>query len=166
MSRARLVAAVAMLLLATASCTGDDVDIPAWANGVSGPAVIDESGLVTEWGYIGYPDESDEFLMRPGRYTGEFGVDATSADSTELIVTWDAVPCQQSPVSRVTATVDKIQIDIYAGPNPNEHCAAASVKHGLRLELTEPLGTRDISASLTDPVNSREILYEQPRLTG
>lgn len=166
MLRKRVVVAVAVVLLATTSCAGDEVEIPKWAEGISGPTVLDETGLIAHWEYIGYPDESDAFLLRAGRYTGEFGVDETTPDSTHLIVTWEALPCQQSPLTRVTTTTNKIRIDVYPGPNPNEHCAAMSVRYGLLLQLATPLGTRVVTASLTDPVNSRKRLYEQPGLTG
>jgi hypothetical protein len=157
MTRGFLVAlALAMPL---AACGGDSITTPGWAEGVSGPTVVDESGLVAGWEYIGYPDESDTFLQRPGGYTGDFGVDTTTPGSTELIVTWGGLPCQNAPVSRVIVGETSIHVDVAPGPNPVEHCAAMEVRYGLRLTLTEPLADREVTASLVDPVNQKRHDY-------
>lgn len=158
MTRRFLVAIALPLLLS--SCGGDSIATPGWAGEVPGPAVIDESGLVAGWEYIGYPDESDDFLRRPGRHAGDFGVDTTTPGSTELVVTWGGVPCQDSPVSRVTADDTAIHIDVTPGPNPVEHCAAVQVRYGLRLTLTGPLEERKVTASLVDPAN--QLQHEYP----
>jgi len=154
----RLLVAVALAMVLS-SCGGDSITTPGWAEGVSGPTVIDKSGLVAGWEYIGYPDESDDFLKRPGRYTGDFGVDTTTPDSTGLVVSWGGLVCQDSPVSRVTANDATIHIDVTPGPNPVEHCAAMEVAYGLRLTLTGPLGDREVTASLIDPVNQVQRQY-------
>ncbi len=155
----RLLVAIALAML-LASCGGDSITTPGWAEGASGPTVIDESGLVAGWEYIGYPDESDTFLQRPGRYTGDFGVDTTTPGSTELVVTWGGMPCQDAPVSRVTADETSIHVDVTPGPNPVAHCPAMQVRYGLRLTLAGPLRDREVAASLVDPVN--QVQHEYP----
>lgn len=155
----RSLAALALLATLVASCADDSIQAPPWAAEIAGPMVIDQAGLIANWEYIGWPDESEGFLMRPGRYTGDFGVDATTPESTEIIVTWGALPCQESPVSRVTADDAVVRIDITPGPNPVEHCAAMEVRYGLRLVLVEPLGARGVAATLVDPVNQTELEY-------
>jgi hypothetical protein len=145
------------VVLVVAACSADTIETPTWAEGVDGPTVIDESGLVSAWEYVGWPDESDSFTMRPGRYTGDFGVDAFGPDSTELVVTWIALPCQDSPIALVSADADDVRIDVTPGPSPE--CEAIGVEYGLRLALVEALGARTVTASLVDPVNQLDHRY-------
>ena len=158
MIRSRLVVALMMLL---ASCSGNTIEVSDFAIGVDGPEVNDETGLITDWQLLG-PDEYEAgFRDRSGRYTGEFGIDTTTLESTEIIVSWFALPCQDSPVAEVTSTDRVLHIDVTPGPSP-EDCAAMSVPYALRLRLSEPLGNRTVSATPTDPVARQTFDHIQP----
>lgn len=154
----RLVALLALVAL-TVSCSTETIEAPAFAAGISGPAVLDEAGLVAAWELLGGPD--NELPDRPARYMGDFGIDATTPASTEITVVWQALPCQLEPVARVSSRDGGVHIEVNPGPNPIEHCAAMSIGYGFRLSLAAALGDNVVTAQLIDPVNQQLLVYPQ-----
>ena len=144
-------------MILTLSCSSDLVEVPAFAVGVSGPAVLDETGLVADWELIGGLDE--ELPYQTGFYEGDFGVVPTTPESTELVIVWTAVPCQTRPVARVSLQNEGLHIDVTPGPNPVEHCAAMAIGYGFRLILLHPVGDRSITARLIDQANQRLVEF-------
>lgn len=134
---------------------GGSVEEPQFAVGVVGPAVLDEAGIVADWELIGGPDEEFPARYQLGFYEDDFGVVSAAPESTEVVVGWSALVCQQQPVAEVTAPNGGIHIEVTPGPNPVEHCAAMGIGYGFRLTLTEPVGDRAVTAKLVDPVNQQ-----------
>ncbi|MCJ7779492.1 MAG: hypothetical protein MUQ27_01575 [Acidimicrobiia bacterium] len=141
---------------------GGSVQEPQFAVGVVGPAVLDEAGIVADWELIGGPDEELPLQYQLGFNENDFGVVSAAPESTELVVSWSAVPCQLEPVAQVTSPNGGIHIEVTPGPNPVEHCAAMAIGYGFRLTLTEPLGDRAVTAKLIDPVNQQLAEFPPP----
>ena len=152
----RLVWASCLVLLC-ASCAATTIETPPFAVGVDGPAVLDETGLIAGWELIGGPDDDSD--LRTGRFPEDFGIERYETDSTEIVVTWSALPCQLQPVARVRTSDREIQVEVTPGPNPIEHCAAMAVGYGFQFTLTESLGDRAVSARLIDPVGGFLVDY-------
>ena len=143
-----------MLLLAATACSAK-VETPAFAQGVTGPGVTDETGLVADWELIGGPDEDLDAVLGfgTGLYAHDFGAFAPDEDGNDVIVFWTAVPCQMKPVAQVSLGDGGIHIEVDPGPNPVEHCAAEAIGYGFRITLAEPVGSREITAHLVDSAN-------------
>jgi len=146
------------LVILVAGC-GGSVQEPQFAVGVVGPAVLDEAGIVADWELIGGPNEELPLQYQTGLFEDDFGVAPSTLESTELVVVWSAVPCQLEPVAQVTSPNGGIHIEVTPGPNPVEHCAAMGIGYGFRLNLTEPLGDRAVTAKLIDPANQQLVEF-------
>lgn len=151
--RSRAAAAVAALVLIAPTCSDGTIETPAFAFGVPGPAVVDHAGVVAEWELLGEQDA--EMSYPAGVFDDDFGVFGATADSTEVVVAWSALPCQRAPVAEVTVTDAALHIAVTPGPKPEERCAAMAVPWAFRLELTRRLADLAISAELIDPVAQR-----------
>jgi hypothetical protein len=148
------------LTLLCASCNTTTIETPPFAIGAEGPLLLDETGLVAGWELLGGPDADSD--LRTGRFPDDFGVEGYGPDSNEIVVVWSALPCQLEPVGQVTSSDGVIQIEVTPGPNPIEGCPAMGVGYGFRLTLAEPVGDRQVSARLIDPVNGILLDYPAP----
>jgi hypothetical protein len=161
--RRQVVAALAVILIAVAACSGGEVPDETSA---SGPGVDDPEELVRSWQFRLYPEADDR----------EFGADRTvddilpgpagflllpdvglyePASGFDVRVVWVAGPCSHAPVLHVAGAAGQISsLIVDAGPVPatgNEEggCADVAVRHSVDLAT---------SASLAD--NAALILIE------
>ena len=148
--RAILLTVLTTFVWLAPGCSTDTIEAPSFAVGVSGPMVLDATG-------IGGPDQ--ELPFQTGSYPDDFGIVTFSEEATDVVVVWSALPCQLEPVARVSSAEGRIFIEVTPGPNPVEHCAAMAIGYGLRLTFTEPVTDGAISAQLIDPVGRQLANY-------
>jgi hypothetical protein len=155
--RVGLMALFAVLpALVLGACAGGSIDKPAFSQGVTGPAVLDEGGVVAGWEFVHGPDEP----VASGKYPNDFGIPSRLPGSSEIEVVWNASACQTEPVAKVTTGSDSIHIDVTPGPSDPANCAAMGVGYAFRLTLTEPIADRTVTATLIDYVN--RVRFEFP----
>lgn len=150
-----LIVPVVLLAVAVGSCGGESIEEPAFAKGVTGPAVLDGAGIVADWEFIGGPGEP----VASGKYPNDFGIASRLPGSNEIEVVWNALLCQVEPVAQVTTESKSVHIKVTPGRSDPGGCAAMGVGYAFRFTLTEPVGDRAVTATLIDYVNQRRFEF-------
>jgi len=143
------IVAVVLLAVVVGSCGGDSIEEPAFAKGVTGPAVVDEAGIVADWEFIDGSDGS----LGAAELSDDYRIPSIPPESAHFVVVWGGLPCQTRPVAQVIEGPGSVHIDVTPGPSDPPDCAAMEVYYGFRFMLTGPVGDRTVTATVIDYVN-------------